>query len=570
LQDPRTKRFNFDPHLLNIPSIDDFRFDTVPGFIPSGKDETLADIATELNTTKANSVKYYSSTSSMTSVLKHFHTLLSKSKHINTSQFSKAFPESASVAPSMNLPSSSIVSPRGTSSSEIFYSIDSDKTGDMELVLSLLGHELELFFTTPPDEFKQHLHSTFSNSSEPPPDVNVASCYNYAKISKFLMRSQLDARHPDLPNKGTFDIKTRAVAAIRYDIHHTHFHPTDYSIVRTHGLFESFEREMFDCARSTLLKYQLQARIGNMDGIFIALHNVKKVFGFYYLSLDEIDHIIQGYSESMAELGKEYKSVDKCLEELDNIVDDFGSHYQTKREHLSVYMADFEFKSSMKIWEDLLDHIDTLVKGRPFRLITRYEGKHLDDHIEVIVNVLDDESLKLLTNTTDKVDEIVKENELSLKDDHELLLTPTDRIQHSSKNLHKLSRNLWEVNNKIFQSTKNETYLFAITADHYINGKKSTTSHPEPPTSIIDPGTKDRWEIKYSLKQVTDMGYIKRRYKKFIKSLRCLGGEISVLPKFEDGEAESRLYLDTTANIKQRILRAYSAKNQKRELTNFN
>ena len=37
--------------------------------------------------------------------------------------------------------------------------------------------------------------------------------------------------------------------------------------------------------RSTLLKYSMQARIGMMDGIFLAYHNTSRLFGFQYMPL---------------------------------------------------------------------------------------------------------------------------------------------------------------------------------------------------------------------------------------------------------------------------------------------
>ncbi|KAH9179300.1 mitochondrial protein Pet127-domain-containing protein [Lactarius sanguifluus] len=37
------------------------------------------------------------------------------------------------------------------------------------------------------------------------------------------------------------------------------------------------------------LKYNFQARIGNMDGVFVAYHNTKKIFGFQYIPLSEMD-----------------------------------------------------------------------------------------------------------------------------------------------------------------------------------------------------------------------------------------------------------------------------------------
>lgn len=37
--------------------------------------------------------------------------------------------------------------------------------------------------------------------------------------------------------------------------------------------------------RSAFLKYSMQVRIGDMDGIFVAYHNTARIFGFQYISL---------------------------------------------------------------------------------------------------------------------------------------------------------------------------------------------------------------------------------------------------------------------------------------------
>ena len=47
-------------------------------------------------------------------------------------------------------------------------------------------------------------------------------------------------------------------------------------------------------ARSAFLKYSLQVRIGNMDGIFVCFHNTSRIFGFQYISQDEMDQVLCG------------------------------------------------------------------------------------------------------------------------------------------------------------------------------------------------------------------------------------------------------------------------------------
>ena len=59
-----------------------------------------------------------------------------------------------------------------------------------------------------------------------------------------------------------------------------YFHFTGYRLDKLHGFFNSYEREYYDMARSGFLKYNIQTRIGKMDGIFCAYHNTQNLLGF--------------------------------------------------------------------------------------------------------------------------------------------------------------------------------------------------------------------------------------------------------------------------------------------------
>jgi hypothetical protein len=71
-------------------------------------------------------------------------------------------------------------------------------------------------------------------------------------------------------------------------------HHLGYRLTRQHGLSDSFERELYDMSRSAFIKYNLQARIGGMDGIFVAYHNTAELFGFQYLAREWIDEAVFG------------------------------------------------------------------------------------------------------------------------------------------------------------------------------------------------------------------------------------------------------------------------------------
>lgn len=111
------------------------------------------------------------------------------------------------------------------------------------------------------------------------------------------MRSQLDAYDPRLPGTGMFDLKTRAVVSIRMDAQNFE-HGLGYEIKGQYGAFESYEREFFDMIRAAFLKYSLQVRIGRMDGIFVAFHNIERIFGFQYISLPEMDQTLHGQTDT--------------------------------------------------------------------------------------------------------------------------------------------------------------------------------------------------------------------------------------------------------------------------------
>ena len=106
------------------------------------------------------------------------------------------------------------------------------------------------------------------------------------------MRSQIDAADSRLPN-AKFDLKTRAVIAIRMDAAN-YLQNLPYRIRSLQGLYESFEREYYDMIRSAFLKYSYQCRIGKMDGIFVAFHNTAEIFGFQYISIEEMDRATAG------------------------------------------------------------------------------------------------------------------------------------------------------------------------------------------------------------------------------------------------------------------------------------
>lgn len=188
------------------------------------------------------------------------------------------------------MPTSIVLLPNSTG----IYSINYDRMGveDSQTILSQQGTSLESFFTKEKKEYAKYLQ----NSEVDPTTLKAeGEAFSYCHFGDMLMRSQLDCMHPLLPLK-TFDIKTRATVAVRMNSRSpSEF--TGYHIDKLHGMWNSFTREYYDMMRTAFLKYSFQVRIGNMDGLFVAYHNTEEIFGFQYVSREELDYSLFGGSK---------------------------------------------------------------------------------------------------------------------------------------------------------------------------------------------------------------------------------------------------------------------------------
>ncbi|KAL9623326.1 MAG: hypothetical protein Q9160_002433 [Pyrenula sp. 1 TL-2023] len=317
LQDPRSRVYNFDPYLKSIMPITEFDFSALKDYVISSKDDTLRKLGTELGK------KYMGSSSNMTSVLSHFHYLLSSWREVNTSMLTRSFPEKGtSFVHTQRAPAAVFLKYR-----DGIYAIDSDKEFDSQNILMGLGRSLEKLLTSSKEKFELYRRS--SKEKMPEEERNQREAYHYSHLGDFLMRSQLDAKDPRLPGTGVFDLKTRAVISIRMDAQNFQ-NGIGYQIRDRFGQFESYEREFYDMIRSAFLKYSLQVRMGNMDGIFVAFHNIESIFGFQYISLPEMDAAVHGQSD--------------------------------------LTLGDREFKISLKLWNQVLDKVTAKFPGRSLRM----------------------------------------------------------------------------------------------------------------------------------------------------------------------------------------------------------
>jgi hypothetical protein len=293
VQDPRSRVYNFDPYLEKIIDPRNFDFAVLDEYRTPSADNTLSTVAEE------NNVKYFSSTSAITPVLGHLHFVLSNWRPLSFNDLSVGFCASkmkdtditeakGDFTKYFKSPQSIYLKPKQGG-----YAIDRAEDKAHAGLLSFVGQCLEKLFTVPKEVFEQYKKD--STADKPKPEGNG---YHYTKFDSILVRSQLDAHDDRLPGTGIFDIKTRAVLPIRMDSLETNQEiGKNYEIKQLHGEFESFEREFFDMARATMMKYLLQARLGRMDGIFVAYHNIARMFGFQYLSIADMDKVIHGQTD---------------------------------------------------------------------------------------------------------------------------------------------------------------------------------------------------------------------------------------------------------------------------------
>ncbi|KAJ2851706.1 hypothetical protein IWW36_000851 [Coemansia brasiliensis] len=278
LQDPNSHVYNFDPYIRSITQPKDFDFDKLTPYITSSKDSTLIEYA------RSRKKQFIGSTSSMTHVLTHLYFAMSGGKRPDISSLSMAYADMPSrFTRGMQYPASVALR-----YNDGVYGIDADKSFDVnDSILMVLGKSLEKLLTSSPKEFEKYKKRN-SWKVKDIPEEN----YHYVEADEFVLRSQLDCRDDRLPRK-TFDLKTRGSLAVRMDLENYEV-AKGYQIHTMKGRLQSYEREYYDMVRSAFLKYNFQARIGNMDGIFVAYHNTARMFGFQYISRREMDEILYG------------------------------------------------------------------------------------------------------------------------------------------------------------------------------------------------------------------------------------------------------------------------------------
>lgn len=352
LQDPRSRVWNFDPYLGKIMPVSEFNFNALNKYTTSSEDENLREIALQ------HQSRYIGSTSSMSGMLCHFHYLLSSFRPLTIKNMSRGFGEEYSSFTKLQRGPNAIFLrwQNGT------YAVDADKEFDSANILMSLGRSMEKLLTSEKDDFEMYRRTAESDqTSQMRPQQGEA--YHYTQVGQFLLRSQLDCSDPRLPGTGVFDLKTRAVAGVRMMLSNPE-EGQGYQIKDRYGTWESYEREYYDMMRAALLKYSLQVRMGRMDGIFVAFHNVQRLFGFQYISLPEMDLALHGQTDTV--------------------------------------LGDQEFRLSLRILNDIFDkatarYPETSIR---FHLEAREATKTSPPHMYVFAEPVTEEEIREIQTTT--------------------------------------------------------------------------------------------------------------------------------------------------------------------------
>jgi hypothetical protein len=322
---------NFTSTVKNIPPVSRFKANLLPPYLLPYDDPQLRRAFSN----NKEQLKYLGATSTITGTLQHMHFLLSNWRPCNLNILSKGFaPRNALPTNSHKAPMSLVLKTAGAKQYVVNSDFNFNKLGKE---LMQVGHMLELKLTVTPEEFEKYMQK---GEAEDGPSESIEAVqqdlpvqgehtYNYSKIGPFLVRSQLDSRHPRLSTtggKGYFDIKTRAALAVRMDPLERHPEARNYAITQQLGEYSSYEREIYDLMRTMMLKYSLQARIGQMDGIFMAHHNLSNILGFQFLSLADMDEMMHGQRDDDAVdaysglAGQEFKMSFLMLENIFDLI----------------------------------------------------------------------------------------------------------------------------------------------------------------------------------------------------------------------------------------------------------
>lgn len=273
-------------------------WDRMAKYVSAKHDTQLHKLATTLP-----GVQYVTSTSSISPTFSNLYHFISNFRQCNLvgGLSRNLFELPSHFAKYTRLPNAVDVTPVVMDGKTVFSVSNHEAPGSNNTILLELGNSIERMLTHEPDEFMKRyvLDEVQGNGKgEKTKTSNDWTCekeqfYNYSVANSMLMRSQIDCR--DVDDKFVFDLKTRAVQPIRYDIAN-YRENNNWKVTSLRGLSSSYEREFHDMVRTVFIKYALQLRIGRMDGALVAYHNTTELLALEYISLKEIESYVYGSS----------------------------------------------------------------------------------------------------------------------------------------------------------------------------------------------------------------------------------------------------------------------------------
>lgn len=298
--------------LHKIAQPDEIDWANIPPYVRASEDVGLRKAARN-----QSGVRYSASTSSMTKALSVLYHAVSNFRDtwLRGGLTSRMSELPVSFTKHHNKPAALLIRPyppdsEGDLASSRIFSIDSQEGEDRSpAILRDLGHSMERMLTMTGPEFREKMLLKNGETTKEPRgnegymDASAsearardhpAQFYHYSQAESFLLRAQIDCRDPDTGH--VFDLKTRAVAAVRYNIWDYRAN-SNWTLRRLTGVTNSYEREFYDMVRSVFLKYALQLRIGRMSGAFVTYHNTSRVLGFEFLPLSEMEAYVFGSEE---------------------------------------------------------------------------------------------------------------------------------------------------------------------------------------------------------------------------------------------------------------------------------
>jgi hypothetical protein len=283
LQCPETQRYNFDPYLQLIRQPAEIAWENIPPYVPASGDDALREMA------RLERARYTGSTSSMTGVLTALYHLVSNFRETTLDGLSEFFQrQPRHFTRHAHKPVSVLLQPQ-----DHIIAIDACKgIVNRESILMDLGHSMERMLTMKPEEFcRKVLRLQHRWPGDATPKVAAEQAFNYSRCGDFMLRAQIDCRHPRTDEP--FDLKTRAAAPIRWDLDNYRDY-LEYRITQLRGPMYSYEREFYDMIRSVFIKYCFQLRVGRMLGAFVTYHNTRECFGFEFVPLSEMEQYVFG------------------------------------------------------------------------------------------------------------------------------------------------------------------------------------------------------------------------------------------------------------------------------------